>query len=537
MRTTITLLSIVLLLGFTQCKKKEVVSTTNTNYGPHITLTADYGQKGEKSGFNPSTHEFVWTNGATEYLYVGGSEHTGCLGVLSGTGTGTGSMTFSGDLTVTPDEGETLHFFYLGKGRTGNPISSLDFSSQDGTLENVTNFHIAIGDGSYSSSTVSYATTLDMKMAIAYFDVSGFVNSSSVAETVYLHGEDVYSTANIDYQNGAIVGDKKGLIDMGTANAGKYIALIPSVSTETWLRFDSGSKKGDMKFLRGIQEAKYYAHSGEALNVTANNITEGSLTGVFSVSATDKVRFSKGNLCYYCSTTNPEWKFADNQYDHIYYNADDYGVNTEKWIDNFGWGTSGYNHRTLYFQPWSNAGSWDVYTAYNDQNKSLYNGDGTADWGYNAISNGGNAENNGWRALTGDEWQYLMFTRSTSTVANTYNARFARAYLFGTKHGIILFPDNYTHPAGVNPPDYINVTSGEGYNSNQYSVEDWNKMEAAGCVFLPKSYAANSHISKYWSSQHKDNVNAFTLYWHNTGISQYYFVKSDRCAVRLVIDR
>lgn len=527
-KTVCIIMALALTMTFSQCKKEN---KQPSNEEGTITLTFSPNNGNSKTTFDPTNVSFAWSG--TEYIYVGGSNHESCLGTLSGTVEG-GNITFTGDIT-TPDDEEVLHFFYLGNDKAGGSIPTLDFSNQDGTLANVTNYHVGIGSATYHDGTTSYSATLDMAMAIAYFDVSGFVNSSDEAETVYLHGDDVYSSVTIDYQNGAIVGGNKGLINMGTANSGKYIALIPSVSTETWLRFDSGSKMGDMKFLSGIQSAKYYANSGAALSVTAKALVPGSLTGVFSVSATKKVRFSKGNLCYYCSTTNPEWKFADNQYDHIDYNADDYGVNTEKWIYNFGWGTSGYNHRTLYFQPWSNAGSYNDYTAYNDKNKSLYEGDGTADWGYNAISNGGNAENNGWRTLTGDEWQYLMFTRSTSTVANTYNARFARAFLFGTKRGFILFPDHYTHPAGVNPPDYINVTSNEGYNSNQYSVEDWNKMEAAGCVFLPKSQG--EYFGYYWSSQHKDYASAFILYWHNTSINKYDQSKSSRCAVRLVIDR
>lgn len=534
--------ALALVLGFSQCKKEN--TPANNDEGVRITLSASYGNGGEKSGFVPGVGSgdgsFVWADGATEYIYVGGSEHTDCLGVLSGTGNGTGNMTFSGDLDVTPTDGETLHFFYLGKGRAGTSVTTLDFSTQDGTLANVTDYHIAMGNGSYSSSTVNYATTLDMLMSIAYFDVSGFVSSSNVAETVYLHGADVYTTATIDYQNGAITGGTKGLMRIGTAAAGAYVALLPSGNTdETWLYFDSNSKEGKMKFLSGIQPAKYYANNGAALNVNSNVVLEGSLSGLFSVSATQRVRFSKGNLKYHCSLANPEWRFADNQYEHVAYNASDYGENTGRWIYNFGWGTSGYGHRTLYFQPWSNEGSHNDYIAYNDGSKNLYDGDGKADWGYNKISNGGNTENIGWRTMTADEMNYLLFSRPASAVAGTNNARFARAYLFGTYYGVIVFPDNYTHPEGVASPNYINVTGNNGLNDNQYSEADWLKMEAAGCVFLTKT--SGTYDGQYWSSKIFHSATARCLWFSNSNITvtndNSNCLKNSRLAVRLVRNR
>lgn len=533
---------LALVLCFSQCKKEN--TPTNNGEGVRITLSANYGRGGEKSGFVPGegsgNGSFVWTDGATEYIYVGGSAHSGCLGVLNGTGNGTGNMSFEGDLTTRPSENETLYFFYLGKGQAGTAVASLDFSKQDGTLANVTNYHVAISEGIVYTGQSDFNTTLNMAMAIAYFDLSGFVNSSNEAETVYLHGEDVYTTATIDYQHGTIAGGTKGLMKIGTASAGAYVALLPSGNTnETWLYFDSNSKEGQMKFLRGIQPAKYYAHSGEALNVTADAVLEGSLPGLFSVSATQRVRFSKGNLKYHCSLANPEWRFAENQYEHVAYNASDYGENTGSWIYNFGWGTSGYGHRTLYYQPWSNEGNASDYYAYNSGGKNLYDEDGRADWGYNKISNGGNIKNIGWRTMTADEMNYLMSSRPASTVAGTNNARFARAYLFGTYHGFIIFPDNYTHPEGVASPNYINVTNGTGLNSNQYSVADWLKMEAAGCVFLTKT--TGTYDGQYWSSKIYHSATARCLWFSNANITvtndQNNCLKNSRLAVRLVRNR
>ena len=304
------LASVLFLLP--QCKKNTVTPVEDNGF--YMTLTAGCG---DRTAFTPLTGEFVWSDGETEYIYVGGSNHTNCLGKLSGTGTGTGSMTFSGTLTTMPSNGETLYFFYLGKGaeKTGTALTTLDFSTQDGTLANVTDYHIAVGTGSYSSGSINYATTLEMKSAIAFFDVSGFGSSN----VVYVHGNDVYSTATVDYQNGMITGNTKGYINVGTSGSGKYVALIPSVTTETVVKFDSNTKTGSLTFNRGIQAGKYYANGNDALAVTAHSLPEGAAPGLFSISATEKVRFSQGNL-QYRSLGAPDagvWRFAEHQYDFV----------------------------------------------------------------------------------------------------------------------------------------------------------------------------------------------------------------------------
>lgn len=503
-RLTLVFALMALTLTFTHCKKEQPA----TDEGVRITLTAGYG--GDRTAFTPSTGAFVWSDGVTEYIYVGGSNHEACLGVLSGTGTGTGSMTFSGTLTTTPDEGETLHFFYLGKGRDGSAVSTLDFSNQDGTLENVTNYHIAFGDGSYTSGTVNYATTLEMKMAIAYFDVSGFQNASNTAETVYLHGDEVYTTATVNYQDGTISGATKGYLNMGTATDGKYIALIPSVETATTLKFDSDSKTGSMTFNRGIQAKKYYSNDGAALSVTANSLLEGTIPGLFSVSATKMVRFSKGNLQYIGSAATPYWRFADNQWDYL---GDNGQGSTSETVDRdlFGWGTSGYNHNKTAYQPWATNASNNYY-AYGSYTYNLYDQTGQADWGYNAISNGGNTENSGWRTPTNAEWGYVFNTRSTAS-----GIRYAQAYV-NNVNGVILLPDDWS--ASYYSLSNTNIHNAS-FGSNVISSTQWSTLELHGAVFLPAAgYRDGTSVSNvgssgfYWSASYSNSINAYCVFYN-----------------------
>lgn len=111
--------------------------------------------------------------------------------------------------------------------------------------------------------------------------------------------------------------------------------------------------------------------------------------------------FSKGNLKY----SNGTWSFHTNQYDMCFTSAGDVSANynASGTFDLFGFGTSGYNNKYPYL-----TGKSDEY----------YQGDiaGTQyDWGYNAISNGGNTANSGWRTLTQSEWSYLLSSRSTTS--------------------------------------------------------------------------------------------------------------------------
>ena len=478
-KLTLILAALVLTLGFSQCKKTE---TPTMNEGVFITLTAGYGN-GAKTSFDPANGTFAWT-GTTEspeYIYVGGNS-TGYLGYLTSTESGA-TVNFSG--TITPGAADaTLYFFYLGKGDHAAAIS-VDFSNQDGTLENVTNYHIAISEGVEYAGQTSFSTTLNMKMAIAYFDVNGFKNANDAAETVYLHGDEVYSTATINYRAGTIAGDAKGNINLGTANSGKYVALIPSVSTETTLKFDSNSKWGAMNFLRGIQAGRYYSNSGAALTVTAGALLAGTIPGLFSVSATEMVRFSKGNLQY--DKTDSEWSFMANQYDIVEPANQNVGTNYENWsvVSLFGWGTGN--------NPTCTSGDFSNFD----------------EWGNNAIVNGGNTPNSGWRTPTSDEWHYLF------TSSDRSNKRFLKATILDLDHkGVILFPDSY---------DGTELTGSYSYNTSGFQFvdnDDWVKMEAVGAAFLPAAGMRNGTVVN-------GDVGKDGAYWSSTKTQEVYFNKGD----------
>ena len=233
---------------------------------------------------------------------------------------------------------------------------------------------------------------------------------------------------------------------------------------------------------------------------TPTGLPVGAIGFPFSVSETQKVYFSKGNLQYIGSAGNGDanntgayWKFADHQWDRLGNNGQAGGT---KQLDRdlFGWGVSGYNHGASAYQPWSTSTNNAHYYVYGNSNYHLYSQTGMADWGYNAIINGGNQENSGWRTLTDAEFNYVFYQRPAGlrNIGKVNNV-----------NGLILLPDNWTLPEGVS----FNSNWNNSFTNNVYDVEQWAKMEENGAVFLPcNGYRKNVGVvdvetrANYWTS-------------------------------------
>ena len=293
---------------------------------------------------------------------------------------------------------------------------------------------------------------------------------------------------------------------------------------------------------------------GEERMFNTLSATPGALGSAFSTSDTTKVVFSQGNLQYQAITNT--WRFASHQYDYVGEGNIYISPYNAGWIDLFGWGTSGYHNpadtANKYYQPWSVSGDLDIvaqginYYGYGpSRNMPDTNLTGTSayyDWGvFNAISNGGN-EANLWRTLAADEWNYLLLTRSASTVNGIENARFFEATVNGTCC-LVLLPDMYTHPSGVPLPVNINETE-SGYAPNTYSIAQWKQLEDAGCVLLPSAlHRIETHLSGneifggYWSSTN-DYLERFAKYlcfdYNYLTIAGTFHPRG--CSVRLVQD-
>ena len=254
-----------------------------------------------------------------------------------------------------------------------------------------------------------------------------------------------------------------------------------------------------------------YANEVEFTTLSGNgggvNAPEGAIGGVYSVSAMDKVYFSKGNLQYQASTNT--WRFAEKQYYTIGESNCNISSAYSEWIDLFGWGTSGYDNKYPYMNSTDNL---DYGDGENHIAGTNY------DWGgYNSISNGGNQAGL-WRTLTRAEWMFLLTSRYTSS-----GIRFAKAQVNGV-NGIILVPDDWH----VTTYSLNNANAGSArYTSNVVGEIVWqNTFEPAGAVFLPAagyrygtSVISVGSFGYYWSSSYNGSYHAYNVHFRSDNYS------------------
>lgn len=227
--------------------------------------------------------------------------------------------------------------------------------------------------------------------------------------------------------------------------------------------------------------------------INTNSLTftpnAGTLPGLFTIDDQGhQVRFSQGNMQYTTLGTHVvgtggiekgTWRFASEQYEFIGDDNDNISSIYTKWIDLFGWGTSGWNSGAICYQPWSFStrdSDYDIGGSYTNDLTGAY---AEADWAWhNAICNGGNVAHQ-WRTLTKDEWDYLFNIRTDAS------SKYGIGNISGVP-GMIILPDRWTLPSGCT------FTSGLApeecyydWTLNNYTLAQWLLMEAAGAVFLP----------------------------------------------------
>ncbi|MBR5695995.1 MAG: hypothetical protein IKX43_07195 [Paludibacteraceae bacterium] len=184
----------------------------------------------------------------------------------------------------------------------------------------------------------------------------------------------------------------------------------------------------------------------------------GVLPGKFSMGKDLKVHFSKGMLQYLAY--KDVWRFAKTQYDVVNKSYMDYWMYPAKgWADKFE----------------SSAGSVD-------QPECMYDYYDYIDYGGISISkspqankrqihNGGNKANLWWEP-SAQEWRYLFTGR------NNADSLYSKGVVNDVK-GYIILPDNWATPA-----DMKFSPKAEDYTVNVYDKKSWEKMEAAGAVFM-----------------------------------------------------
>ena len=510
---TFFIMAALLLAGIStivSCTKDDEQPVEGKTY--HMTVTASKGGDNTKDlTINGNTISATWAVGETVTVYnvTKGADLTGTLAAQS-SGDNT---TLKGDLTGTIEEGDELLLKFC----------SPDYSMQQGTLAYIAS-HC-----DYAEATVTVASVAGGEITAR--GNAAFVNKQAIVKFSLM--DSVSGTAINASALSVSVGDTIYAAVPASATNVLYVAL-PGISGKA---VTLSAKVGDQWYNK--TQANVTFVNGQYYTVAAKLKPKGMLPGTFSVSDSKKVHFSQGNLQATYDGSSWTWAFADNQYGRAAGNtkvtATSPYISGEGTVDLFGWvgGSSTFDGVAQYGITSSTATN-NINGYGNNSTENL-----KFDWGTLAIRNGGNTSNCGWHTLTGGydesaEWKYLFNSRSTST-------SYAKAHLFCTTYGVILFPDNYTHPTGVAAPTGVNATGNTSWNANTYTDVEWAKMEAAGAVFLPAAgYRHESSVRDldygyYWSSTTGNKNIARTVHFRSGGLDPNSSSnRSYGCSVRLV---
>ena len=406
------------------------------------------------------------------------------------------STTLEGSLTGTIENGDVLILRF----------NSANYASQSGTLDYIA----ANCDFAEASITVS---SVDGENHVIPTSTAIFENQQAIVKFT------------LQNSGGTSIGAGTFVVQVDDNN----YAVIPAEETDVFYVAVPGFNDLDISLFAKVDNSWYSldrSHvtftNGQYYSITVKMAQTGTLPGIFSVSNNRKVRFSQGNLRYDVVDDEPLWRFHSTQYDFL-------GNWTSSRCDLFYWETAD-NYGAVEYYVWRDRSIYDI-----------------VNWGDNPISNGGNVAHQ-WITLNLDEWNYLLETRTASTVNEIANAHFARGSI-GTTIGLFLFPNRYIHPSGLAEPYAINLTdnSVSWESVNTYNVNEWTRMEAAGAVFLPaagmrqESNIVNSaNINgNYWTSDsfyyRSDDANRvlFSSY-SNMVMTDYELSRQYGCSVRLV---
>jgi hypothetical protein len=449
----------------------------------------------------------------------------------------TGAQTYTISVSASPSNGGSAHV-----GSTTGPTTGTYNQGQSCTVYAVANsgYYFAnwTENGSVVSSSANYTFTVNGNRTLRANFTQIVIPTVTTNDVTNIQQTTATGGGNVTNSGGATVTARGVCWSTSTNPTISNSHTTNGTGTGSFTSSMTGLTPGTLYHVRAYATNSAGTGYGPDVSFTTlssgGNVPQGAINGLFTINANgDQVYFSQGNLQYQASTNT--WRFATNQYDYIGDANSNISQNYSGWIDLFGWGTSGNNHGAVCYQPWSTSQTNSDYYAYGQSTYNLYDQTGQADWGYNAISNGGNTTNT-WRTLTGGsngEWRYIFETRSTPS-----GIRYAKAQVNGVK-GVVLLPDDWS-------ASYYSLSNtnqaGASFGSNVISSTQWSTLEQHGAVFLPAaggrsgtSVSVVGSYGIYWSASYSNSSSAYSVYFHGSNLNpQSSSNRYDGFSVRLV---
>lgn len=525
MKRIITIISALLLvLTLSQCKKKPVA----TDNGPEpVSIILDVNG-GSKVDVTTATGEVKFEVGDKIYVAFDG-EYVGTL-IHDGSH-------FYGSVSATPNNDKPLYFYFLGNKTPHetltNGITSLSVDITDQTSGKLPVISAAASTEPYEGAG-TYTSTLLNKCALVKFDVTTLSSAVTCIRGLNNKVTITFNSDNIGTFDYGKVGE--GSIRLPAGQGEKWAILLPQavalgIGMEGSVYSLDLHYTGTHAYIDIIDENDYLT---DGIEIDIDNEYDPKISDAFKVSDTKSVYFSRGNLQYIGSATVPYWRFAINQFDCFGVNGQGCAdANVDR--DLFGWGCTGYQDsdyhsmQTYYYPYTVNS---DKPGRYGPTGKYDLSTSRLSDWGCLDIANGAGSA---WRTMTRDEWEYLLYTRST-----TSGYRFVKA-IVNDINGLVLLPDNW-NASNYSLP-YINQAS-EKYNRTVIGRQAWEDIfDTNGAVFLPAAgYRSGVTLYQvqadgdYWTSNYGTEYSALDMCFTGSSIIANSVGRHGGRSVRLVCD-
>lgn len=374
---------------------------------------------------------------------------------------------------------------YLYAAASGNN----HLKSRDGINDNAC-WEIAIADGVASAKATksSYRNVLQYNPNNGAPLFSCYASASQKPITIYSKVYDVTATA----ENGSVSGT-------GTYYQGNSVTLKATADFD--YEFVNWTVDGEVVSTDNPYKFQVTADIELVAKFQEIAATTEALSGKFSTGKYEYAEFATGNLQYKPSTKT--WRFAKQQYqyvgkDNIYVGKEDY----KGWIDLFGWSAD------------------DKFGVNSSNDNANYQGE-FVDWGKLFPEEG-------WSTLSKNQWYYLLNQRTNA-------ASLKQIAMVGETLGIMLFPDEWTLPAGCAPTQQTHHDEEDGedhscdFVSYNYTLAHWTELEKAGAIFLPAAGRRTGGWGNETISPHmigKAELDADRHYKHYADYYAYYWTST-----------
>jgi formylglycine-generating enzyme required for sulfatase activity len=277
-----------------------------------------------------------------------------------------------------------------------------------------------------------------------------------------------------------------------TAEAILFYIVVPVKEWANGMRVEVYDNDGDIILMKEKAGEIMFSATDAMVMPTLQTRERGKRIGIFSVGEGKYVSFSQGNLQYIQSTKT--WQFAKEQYAYMGEKHYRNGQLADT-IEYFGW--SGKNSKV----PWGISLSTELPD---------YEGE-FLDWGTNTIA--GDAANT-WRTLSNDEWLYICQERKNAD-------QLLGLGTIGTVTGLIILPDDWQLPK-----DLSFTPNTDDAAKNQYTYEQWAKIESEGAVFIATCGYFNHKLGGMRHIGEEGHIRTNAL--SDRGLQIYTVVKTDK---------